>query len=73
VLKGIFGLERKEVTFHNEELHILYYLSIIIKKNAKEIKRWVEHIARIKLTKTAFYGTRKCIAAFKTAFPPNLF
>jgi hypothetical protein len=33
----------------------------------KEIKRWVGDVERVKLIRTAFYGTRKCIDAFERA------
>jgi len=61
VLRGIFGLERDEVTrelrkLHNEELHDLYYLPNIIRIIKARRKRWVGHVARMGGEKRLMYN-----------------
>jgi hypothetical protein len=52
VLRRIFGPKRDEVTgewrnLQNEELHILYSSSNIIRQIRSRIMRWVGHVARM--------------------------
>jgi hypothetical protein len=52
LLKIIFGPKRDEVTgewreLHNEELHILYSSSNIIRQIKSERMRWAGHVARM--------------------------
>jgi hypothetical protein len=52
VLRRIFGPKRDEVTgewrkFHNEELHILYSSSDIIRQIKSRTMRWAGYVARM--------------------------
>jgi hypothetical protein len=52
VLRRIFGPKRDEVTgewrkLHNEELHILYFSSNIIRQIKSRRMRWARHVARM--------------------------
>jgi hypothetical protein len=52
VLRRIFGPKRDEVTgewrkLHNEELHILYSSTNIIRQRISRRMRWVGHVARM--------------------------
>jgi hypothetical protein len=52
VLRRIFGPKRDEVTgewrkLHNEELHISYSSSDIIRQIKSRIMRWAGHVARM--------------------------
>jgi hypothetical protein len=59
VLRGIFGLKRDEVIggsrkLHNEELHNVYSLPIVIRMIKSRRMRWAGHIVRI-------MGEEECI------------
>jgi hypothetical protein len=52
VLRRIFGPKRDEVTgewrkLHNEELHILYSFSNVIRQIKSRRMRWAGHLARM--------------------------
>jgi hypothetical protein len=59
VLRGIFGLNRDEVTggwrkLHNEELHNLYSSPSIISVIKSRMMRWVRHVVRMREKRNAY-------------------